>query len=210
MKILLKRLLYVLFKLYPYSFSAQLNRYLNILYTHWMRKNFARLGDNTYIERGLRLLGGSHIIINNSVSIRRYANLSAWNSYMGEKYHPSLSIRDYCSIGEYVNISCVDKIILGKSVLLGRWVTIIDHAHGGFIEDEMEVPPMKRTLYSKGGIIIDDNVWIADKVTICPNVHIYTGAVVGANSVVTKDVPPYTMVAGCPARVIKVLRKGGK
>lgn len=110
-------------------------------------------------------------------------------------------------IGEYANISCVNKIVLGKNVLLGRWVTIIDHAHGGFTEEHLAYPPINRPLYSKGGIFIDDDVWIADKVTICSNVHIHRGAVIGANSVVTKDVPPYTLVAGCPAKIIKTLDK---
>ena len=63
--------------------------------------------------------------------------------------------------------------------------------------------PQKRELSSKGIIKIGDNVWIGDKATILSNVSIGDGSIVAANSVVTKNVPPYSVVAGNPARVIK-------
>ena len=52
-------------------------------------------------------------------------------------------------------------------------------------------------------VFIKDNVWIGTRVTVLSGVTIGEGAVVGANSLVTKDVPPYSLVAGVPARVIK-------
>lgn len=54
-------------------------------------------------------------------------------------------------------------------------------------------------------ITIGDNVWIGSKVTICPNVHIGNGAIIAANSVVTHDVPAFSMVAGVPAKIVKQL-----
>ncbi|WP_454060052.1 acyltransferase [Elizabethkingia ursingii] len=131
------------------------------------------------------------------------SNLSAWDSYTDKKYSPSIEIGNDCSIGEFFNLSCINGIVLGNNVLIGRWVTIIDHSHGYLNETELQVAPAERDLVSKGKIIIDDNVWIGDKVTICPNVHIHKGAIIGANSVVTYDVEANTIVAGCPARVIK-------
>ena len=52
-------------------------------------------------------------------------------------------------------------------------------------------------------VFIDDNVWIGSDVTIMPGVHIGEGAIIGACSCVTKDIPPYAIVGGCPAKVIK-------
>jgi acetyltransferase-like isoleucine patch superfamily enzyme len=63
--------------------------------------------------------------------------------------------------------------------------------------------PIKRSLFSKGPVIIGDNVWIGDKATILPGVSIGNGAVIAANAVVTKDVPAYSVAAGNPARIIK-------
>lgn len=60
---------------------------------------------------------------------------------------------------------------------------------------------------SKGPVIIGQNVWVGDKATILPGVTIGDGAVIGANSVVTKDVPPYSIVGGNPAKVLKQLNR---
>ncbi|MBQ4055965.1 MAG: hypothetical protein IJD32_02545 [Bacteroidaceae bacterium] len=67
-------------------------------------------------------------------------------------------------------------------------------------------PPRLRNVTSKGTIVIKDNVWIGDKATILPNVTIGEGAVIAANSVITKDVPPYSVAAGNPAIIIKINR----
>jgi acetyltransferase-like isoleucine patch superfamily enzyme len=64
-----------------------------------------------------------------------------------------------------------------------------------------------RKLYSKGGVRIGDRVWIGSKVSILPGVEIGEGAVIGANSVVSKDVPPFSIVGGVPARVLKQINK---
>lgn len=67
----------------------------------------------------------------------------------------------------------------------------------------MDMPPTQRPIYSKGPVVIGDNVWIGDKATILPNVSIGKGAIIAANSVVTKDVPEYSVFAGNPAKIIK-------
>ena len=65
------------------------------------------------------------------------------------------------------------------------------------------IPPVKRNLYSKGNVVIENNVWIGERVCILSGVHIGEGAIIAANSIVTHDVPPYTLVGGIPAKVIK-------
>ncbi len=67
----------------------------------------------------------------------------------------------------------------------------------------MAIPPIKRQLYSKGPVRICRNVWLGEKVTILPNVTVGEGSVIGANSVVTHDIPPYSIAVGNPARVIR-------
>lgn len=66
--------------------------------------------------------------------------------------------------------------------------------------------PLSRLQYSKGEVAIGRNVWIGDKVTVLPGVHIGDGAIIGAGSVVTGDVPAYAVVAGNPARIIRNLQ----
>jgi acetyltransferase-like isoleucine patch superfamily enzyme len=109
------------------------------------------------------------------------------------------------NIGEYCHITAINKITIGNGVLTGRWVTITDNSHGKTDKNSFSIPPAKRALYSAGAVIIEDNVWIGDKVTILPNVHIGKNAVIGANSVVTKDIPENSVVAGIPAKVVKIV-----
>ena len=68
------------------------------------------------------------------------------------------------------------------------------------------LPPVSRPLVSKGKVVIGENVWIGDKATILPGVSIGDGSVIGANAVVTKDVPPYSVVVGNPARIINKVK----
>jgi len=69
----------------------------------------------------------------------------------------------------------------------------------------LSIPPKNRTLYSSGPVIIEDCVWIGDKVTILPNVRIGKNTIIGANSVVVKDIPGNCVAGGIPAKVIKII-----
>lgn len=90
--------------------------------------------------------------------------------------------------------------------MTGPNILITDNAHGASILELLDLPPQVRPLYSKGPVIIEDNVWIGEKTSIMPGVHIGKGSIIAANSVVTHDIPPYCIAAGVPAKVIKRLR----
>ena len=83
------------------------------------------------------------------------------------------------------------------------YVLISDNSHGEICAEEQSVPPLDRQLVSKGEVVIGNNVWIGDKVAILAGVRIGDGAIIGANSVVTKDVPANCVVGGIPAKEIK-------
>lgn len=85
-------------------------------------------------------------------------------------------------------------------------MTITDNGHGDTDYETLQQVPINRRLHSKGDVTIGNNVWIGDKATILPAVTIGDGAVIAANSVVTKDVPAYSVVAGNPAKVIKQVK----
>lgn len=87
--------------------------------------------------------------------------------------------------------------------MTGKWVTITDNSHGDTDYNSLSIPPIKRPVTSKGPVFIGNNVWIGDKATILPGVTIGDGAVIAANAVVTKDVPPYSVVGGNPVRILK-------
>jgi len=95
-------------------------------------------------------------------------------------------------INSDAKIRCHKSISIGDGCAISHDFTIMDsNAH--FINGDNNTKP----------IVIKDNVWIGTRVTVLSGVTIGEGAVIGANSLVTEDVPPYTLVAGSPARVIK-------
>lgn len=204
MKSLIKTLIVFI---YPYSWHIKMQRYRDILYTNWMKNHFAKFGKDSFLRYKINFLCPASISFGDRVNIGNNTNISAWDNYAGQSFKPVIEIDNDCFIGEYNNISAINKISLGKFVLTGRWVTIIDHSHGQLDDVDMHIAPIKRKLYSKGPIIIDDNVWISDKVTICSGVHIGKGAIIASNSVVTKDVPPFSLVGGIPAKVIKQIEQ---
>jgi acetyltransferase-like isoleucine patch superfamily enzyme len=82
-------------------------------------------------------------------------------------------------------------------------VFISDHYHGDTSLMSLETPPVRRPLTSRGPVIIEDSVLIGEGVVILSNVRIGRCSVIGANSVVTKNIPPFSIVAGVPGKVIR-------
>lgn len=149
------------------------------------------------------LIGSNNISIGENTTFGKFCILSTWEEYVGDKFTPIIEIGRDCNFGEYNHLTAINKITIGNNVLTGRWVTITDNSHGKTDIETLSVSPIKRHLYSKGEIIIEDNVWIGDKATILPGVTIGKSAVIAANAVVTKDIPAYSVAAGNPAKIIK-------
>ena len=105
--------------------------------------------------------------------------------------------------GTYVNFNCnfVDDgmITVGRNVLFGPAVTIATVGHP-------IRPDMREYMYTDP-VTIEDNVWIGEKASILPGVHIGRGAIIGTGAVVTKDVPAGHIALGVPARIVKMKNK---
>ena len=138
--------------------------------------------------------------------------LTAWQSYSYmnnannidvQDLFPSIVIGERCNFGAFNHISSAFGIRIGNNCLTGKWVTISDNNHGSVAEILLDTPPIRRKLSTKGVIEIGNNVWIGDKSTILSGVKIGDNSIIAANSVVTKDIPPYSVVAGVPAKIIK-------
>lgn len=147
--------------------------------------------------------GTEFISIGRNTSFSDYIYLTAWN--LGTDT-PTLIIGSNCEFGAMNHITCCNCIVIGNDVLTGKWVTITDNSHGDVTYEDMQKSPMLRNVISKGPVRIGNNVWIGDKATILPGVAVGDGAIIGANSVVTKDVPSFSVACGNPARIIKTFR----
>lgn len=152
------------------------------------------------------LLGTQYITIGKGTVFFKGATLTAWNYYESETFNPEIIIGRNCQFGEYAHITACNKILVGDNLLTGRYVYISDNAHGKGTIEEMNISPVHRKLYSKGPVIIGNNVWIGDCAKILAGVKIGDGAIIGANAVVTHDVPEHTVVGGVPAKIIRIIK----
>jgi lipopolysaccharide O-acetyltransferase len=114
---------------------------------------------------------------------------------------------DRVQLNDYVHIGAIEKISIGNDVLIASRVFISDHNHGCYsgeaLHSSPEELPAQRVLVAKP-VSIGNRVWIGENVNILSGVSIGDGAIIGAGSVVTSDVNADTIVAGNPARVVKV------
>lgn len=191
--------------IYPPSLHKKVSNQITLLYTKWLSREFKNFGKNVIIEPSIILGGANTISLGNGVRIGKRTVLAAHSTYNGIKYNPSIEIGNNVNIGQDSNISCINNIKIANNVLIGRKVMINDNSHGVFERNMLDVPPRLRPLSSKGSITIDENVWIGEMVCILSGVHIGRGSIIGAGSIVTKDVPPYSLAAGIPAKIIKQL-----
>ena len=110
-------------------------------------------------------------------------------------YGKPVTIGEDCFIQQCCTFFGRCGITLGNGVFIGPKCNLITINH--------DVDPENRSATYGRPIVIEDKVWLGINVTVLPGVHIGYGSIVGANSVVTRDVPPMTIVAGSPAKVIK-------
>lgn len=126
-----------------------------------------------------------------------------------------IEIGEDCYIGEYSRIWSAKKIVIGDRVLISHNVNIYDSLthpicasarHHHFLEIVSKGHPNKIDL-NESSVFIHDDVWIGAMSIILKGVTIGEGAIIGAGSVVTKNVPPWTIVAGNPAKIIRHLEQ---
>ena len=113
-------------------------------------------------------------------------------------FSPKVSLGDYSGIG--VNAKIYGTCVIGNHVMMGEDCTIITRNHKF---DRTDIPMMEQGLEEEKPVHIGKDVWIGDRVTIMPGVHIGDGCVIGAGAVVTRDIPPYSIAAGVPAKVLR-------
>ena len=208
MKFLLKKILKLISLVVYYLFDD--------LYTNIISPICSIIYNNIFILKtkcnyNVSICAPSYIIGHKYIKHKHFTSCSGLrieciDSYREYKYHPLLKIGDNVHFNYRCHIGCVNKIIIGDNVLIGSNVLITDHSHGYNDYSDIENVAAHRYLYSKGPVVIEENVWIGENVCILPNVRIGKNSIIAANSVVTKDVPQYSVVGGVPAREIKTIK----
>jgi acetyltransferase-like isoleucine patch superfamily enzyme len=138
------------------------------------------------------------LVFGDKVTIGSYAIIRPTNLYGGEA-GVGLKIGNNSSIGPYSYIGCSGYIEIGDNVMMSPRVSIYSENHN-FSESTL---PMIEQGVTRSFVKIEDDCWIAANSVILAGVTVGKGSVVAAGSIVTKDVPPYSIVAGNPAKIIK-------
>jgi acetyltransferase-like isoleucine patch superfamily enzyme len=173
---------------------------------YYLRGEFKHIGANAHIERRVGVMNPQCISIGNNFTARSGAMIRAFTSWEDKTFTPEFLIGDGVHLAIDCTINCTHRIEIGNNCGLGVGSKVMDHMHGHPEFQDLEVPLMKRALTSRGAVKINDNVMIGAGVVIMPGVEIGENSIVGSNSVVTKSIPPNSIAAGVPAKVIKTIQ----
>lgn len=173
------------------------SEFIKNIYSLTMTKLF--MAQARFIRRPIYIRGKKSIEGGKNLTTGRFCRFDL----PGDK--KTLFIGDDCEIGDMVHIVAHKKVEIGNNVLMASKVFISDTSHGhysGGNQDSPDTPPKARPLISSH-VIIGDNVWIGENVCILARVTIGDGCIIGANSVITHDIPENNIVVGAPAKLIK-------
>ncbi|MGL6364351.1 DapH/DapD/GlmU-related protein [Aeromonas veronii] len=148
--------------------------------------------------------GKNDICFGNGLVTGKYCRIDAF-SFDKKQDEKIIVFGDNCQINDSVHIAAIKSINIGDNVLIASRVFITDHQHGKYTGDGQSNPhePAAKRSLSSNPVIIENNVWIGEGAIIMPGVKIGCNSIIGANSVVTKDIPDNSIAVGAPAKVIK-------
>jgi lipopolysaccharide O-acetyltransferase len=156
--------------------------------------------DSRLIRLPIFLRGRSQIRFGSGLTSGYFARLDAFGETGCIEFGHDVQFNDF------VHIGALKQVKIGNNVLIASRVFITDHDHGCYSgkidESDPSIAPAARQIHARP-VIIEDNVWIGEKVSILPGTHIGEGSIIGAGSVVKGRIPPHSIAVGVPARVIK-------
>ncbi|WP_406824409.1 acetyltransferase [Pedobacter sp. KACC 23697] len=179
-----------------YGLLGMFSMLINKAYTILFIKN-ARL-----IRLPIDLRGKSTINFGSNLTTGKYCRLEAIvnDNSMGNK----LVFGNNVTLNDMVHIAASNSVVIGDNVLIASKVFISDHNHGSYSENGSSPlsHPNEREIVARP-VVIGEDVWIGEFVAILPGVKVGKGSIIGAMSVVNKDIPPYSIAVGSPAKVVK-------
>lgn len=172
---------------------------IHFLYGNKYVLGVTKIGKKSYISKNHKIRkGNSKIIIGEKTSISQNCRLMCYDSYYG-KNNSFIQIGNNCSFNRNLTIYSGEEVIIGDNVLIASDVLITSENHG--MNPQLASYSNQPLICKK--VIIEDGVWLGDKVVVLPGVTIGEKSIIGAGSIVTKDIPKYSIAVGNPAKVIK-------
>ena len=161
------------------------------------------------VGRGVKLeelcevqcLSEDGVVLGDGVTVGRCASIRP-SSYYGGPLGEGFEAGAGTAIGAFCWIGASGRVVLGRNVLMGPRVVLLPENH---VFDDVD-RPIKDQGVVREGVVVEDDCWLGSGVTVLAGVRIGRGSVVAAGAVVTRDVPPESIVAGVPARVLRSRR----
>ncbi len=181
-------------------------------YTGWKGRTFKSF--DGLIEGRIDIKGARNISVGKGTLIQESAQLYAWEKFQTQTFKPAIVIGENAMIQKYCYLSAINRIEIGDNTSISEHSVIIDNVHGDFraghmtFEKNEDIPDVflqnvkTRHLFSAGPVVIEHDVHIGMYCMIMPGVTIGHNSIVNAHSVVTRNVPPYSIVTGNPAKVV--------
>ncbi len=203
---------YIFSFVYPYKVSRILQAIRNSIYTGWISRKFNKFAGR--VEGTLVLNGSQYISIGKKTIIQDRVRLLAYDKFHNQSFSPEIIVGKNSIIQKDCFLSAVDKIEIGDNVAVTEHTMILDNIHGDFQDnhltfyESLDVPDVfmqnafTRPLSSKGPVIIENDVHIGMFCLILPGTVIGHHSVIAAHSVVSRKIPPYSLVAGNPAEIV--------
>lgn len=168
-------------------------------------KKYVNIDRGSYLGRdgiglGCVVEGNENITIGKDSFIGEGSELLAYKFHFDKPLDSHLTIGNHVRITARCRITCAGNICIGNDSLLGPDVFITDHNHGMNPELKGGYSPQDITVKD---VMIGEGVWLGQRVCVLPGVTVGNHSIIGANSVVTKNIPPYSMAVGAPARIVK-------
>jgi carbonic anhydrase/acetyltransferase-like protein (isoleucine patch superfamily) len=180
-----------------YSTLSRIRNYISKrLFALVHSSSFKRFGSKVSIVRPGIIEGEKYISIGDNTVIQKDCWLLA---YKQDGISPVLDIEENVAVGRLVHIVSLRKVLIEENVLIADKVYISDNIHQ---YSDISTPIKDQDIYFKGDVVIGRNSWIGENVSIIGSI-VGRHCVVGSNSVVTKDIMDYSVVAGVPAIYIK-------
>lgn len=159
---------------------------------------YQKFGKHSFVSQRHSFYGKKYICIENYVNIEKGARIECYKKYFNHIMNPLIHIKKSVCIKENFTALVADELTIGENTLIASNVFISTENHGM----NPEIPYYEQPLTTKP-VHIGSNCWIGEKVVILPGVTIGDYSIIGAGSIVTKNIPPYTIAAGNPAKAIK-------
>ena len=159
-----------------------------------------KCGKNFRVDERVRFFYPKKIEIGDYCDIAQNVVFAPLVNHRGGVYPSRIIIGNRVHFGAFDRIASMNEVRIDDDVLFAAFVHITDHSHD---YHDIELPINKQGVISKGPVHICRGAWLAFGCHVLSGVTVGEHSVVAANAVVTKDVPPYTVVAGNPARIVR-------